>query len=68
MLAGSTAISAHSYQGDPSGVPIFAPAHYLKQFLPKYVGQAKVDEMAKAAGFDNWVSMFKDKNKLAAQP
>ena len=27
-----------------------APAAYLKQFLPKYVGQEKVEEMTKAAG------------------
>ena len=59
MLAGSTAISAHSFQGDPSGVPTFAPAHYLKQFLPKHAGQAKVDELAKSNNFDNWVNMFK---------
>ncbi|MGE3271039.1 MAG: ABC transporter substrate-binding protein, partial [Chloroflexota bacterium] len=62
VLAGSTAISAHSYQGDPSGVPIFAPAHYLKQFPPKYAGQDKVDALAKENGFDNWVNMFKDRN------
>jgi peptide/nickel transport system substrate-binding protein len=68
VLAGSTAISAHSYQGDPSGVPTFAPAHYLKQFLPKHAGQAKVDELAKQNNFDNWVSMFKDRNKWQLNP
>ena len=40
--------------------------HYLKQFLPKYVGQDKVDEMTKAAGFDNWVNFFKYQRELAA--
>jgi peptide/nickel transport system substrate-binding protein len=40
----------------------FAPAHYLKQFLPKYAGQEAVDKMAKDAGFDNWVTWFLDKS------
>ena len=35
-----------------------APEHYLKQFLPKYAGQEKVDAAAKAAGFDNWVDLL----------
>ena len=68
VLAGSTAISAHSYQGDPSGVPVFAPAHYLKQFLPKHAGQDKVDALAKQNNFDNWVNMFKDRNKWQLNP
>ncbi|MGL3104531.1 ABC transporter substrate-binding protein [Bradyrhizobium sp. BR 1432] len=36
----------------------FAPKHYLAQFLPKYAGQEAVDKMAKAGGFDNWVTFF----------
>lgn len=39
-----------------------APEHYLKQFLPEFVGQDKVDAMAKAAGFDNWVTFFLEKS------
>ncbi|MEM7025437.1 MAG: ABC transporter substrate-binding protein, partial [Pseudomonadota bacterium] len=35
----------------------YAPAHYLKQFLPKYAGgEDAANEAAKAAGYDNWVS------------
>ena len=40
---------------------IFAPAHYLKQFLPKYADQAKLDADAKAAGFATWVEYFMKK-------
>src|SRR5499426_157893 len=40
----------------------FAPAHYLKQFHPKYISK---DELAKKVAdgkFDGWVTMFKNKN------
>lgn len=30
------------------------PSHYIKQFHPKYVGEAKAQEIAKANGFENW--------------
>jgi peptide/nickel transport system substrate-binding protein len=43
----------------------FAPAHYLKQFLPKYAGQEKLDAMAKEQKLDNWVNLFKNKNDSA---
>jgi len=68
ILAGSTHISAHSYSNDPSGVPIFGPAHYLKQFLPKYAGQDKVEAAAKAAQFDTWVLYFKNRNSWQHNP
>ena len=29
----------------------YAPAHYLKQFHPKYIGQDKVDQLAKDAKY-----------------
>jgi peptide/nickel transport system substrate-binding protein len=40
----------------------FAPAHYMKQFHPKY---ASADELAKKLAelkFDTWVTMFKNRN------
>ena len=40
----------------------YAPAHYLKQFLPKYAGQDAVDKMAKENNFDGWVNQFKLRN------
>src|SRR6266702_1824168 len=47
LMAGSTPISGHAFQGDML-MGSFAPAHYLKQFHPKYVagGRAAVDQMA----------------------
>lgn len=35
------------------------PAHYLKKFLPEYVGQTYMDSLAKSAGFDHWSPYFK---------
>ncbi|MGH6923630.1 MAG: ABC transporter substrate-binding protein [Propylenella sp.] len=40
----------------------YAPAHYLKQFLPKYAGKEAVEKMAKDAGFDNWVTFYLDRS------
>jgi peptide/nickel transport system substrate-binding protein len=50
------------------GMGGFAPAHYLKQFHPKYADPAKLDQMAKDAKFDNWVTLFKGKNDSARNP
>jgi len=60
VMGGSTFLGSSQNQGD-SYRGIVAPAHYLKQFLPKYGDQAKIDAAAKAANFDNWVSYFKFK-------
>jgi peptide/nickel transport system substrate-binding protein len=68
VLAGSTHFSAHSYAGDPSGVPVFSPAHYLKQFLPKYSSEDAINKMAKEAGFDNWALHLKNKNSFQYNP
>jgi peptide/nickel transport system substrate-binding protein len=46
----------------------FAPAHYLKQFLPKYAGQADVDKLAADEKHDGWVNMFKFKNDSTRNP
>jgi peptide/nickel transport system substrate-binding protein len=53
---------------DGLGVCGYLPAHYLKQFLPKYAGQDTVDQAARAAGFDNWVSMMKAKADWCLNP
>ena len=34
------------------------PAHYLKKYLPNFVGQEKLDRLASDAGFDHWVPYF----------
>jgi peptide/nickel transport system substrate-binding protein len=67
VLAGATQVSGHAFAG-LNFLGSFAPGHYLKQYLPKYIGQDKADEMAKAAGFDNWVNHLKFKNDWALNP
>ena len=70
MLAGDTLIgggqsvqqsNARSYGG-------YAPAHYLKQFLPKYSSEAEVSAKAKAAGFDTWVRLLHVKKDWQLNP
>ncbi len=39
----------------------YAPAHYLKQFLPKYSSLDEVQRKAQAAGFDSWKSYFRER-------
>jgi len=70
QLAGSTGIGAGfatrgGFQNWGGGC---CPAHYLKQFLPKYSSEEKVAKMATDAGFDNWVSQLKNKYSWALNP
>ncbi len=70
QLAGSTGIGAGfatrgGFQNWGGGC---CPAHYLKQFLPKYSSEEKVNKMAADAGFDNWVSLLKNKYSWALNP
>jgi len=46
----------------------FAPAHYLKQFHPKYTPMAEVDKRVAEDKFESWVTMFKDKNNACRNP
>ena len=55
--------SRHQTQGRDYG--LYAPAHYLKQFLPKYAGMDALNRMAAAAGFNNWVQLFQFKSDWA---
>ncbi len=64
VLAGSTQIGGHAQQG-LNGMGGYAPAHYLKQFHPKYVGPAELDKKVKEEKFDSWVRMFLYKNDWA---
>jgi len=34
------------------------PAHYLKQFHPKYAAKAELDEKVRARGYDFWYQLF----------
>jgi peptide/nickel transport system substrate-binding protein len=67
VLAGSTAISGHAFQG-LNFLGSFAPGHYLKQFMPKYIGDDAAKKLATDAGFDNWVTHLKFKNDWALNP
>jgi ABC-type dipeptide transport system, periplasmic component len=66
VLAGSTELAGQMWGYRAMGG--FAPAHYLKQFLPKYAGQAEVDKKAKDAKFDSWVRLFLNRNDWAVNP
>jgi peptide/nickel transport system substrate-binding protein len=66
MLAGSTDLAGQ--WGGYKAMGGFAPAHYLKQFHPKYVGEAELDKKVKEAKFDSWVRMFLFKNSWDLNP
>jgi peptide/nickel transport system substrate-binding protein len=63
ILAGSTAMGGgqalQSMQGRTMGA--YMPAHYLKQFLPKYTAKDELEAKAKTAGFDGWLSFAKSR-------
>ena len=60
IIGGSTFVGSSQNQGENGRGPI-APAHYLKQFHPKYTDPSKLEAEAKAANYDNWVNYFKFK-------
>ncbi len=66
-LAGATNLDGFARSGR-TGMGMFAPAHYLKDFLPKYAGEEQLTAAAKAAGFDNWVLYYKAKADFALNP
>src|SRR6188474_2362667 len=67
VLAGSTPLGGLAQQG-LVGMGGYAPAHYLKQFHPKYVGKDEMDKKVKDAKYDNWVRLFLFKNDWALNP
>ena len=62
IIAGNTALGNGHALGGQTLMGSIAPAHYLKQFHPKYVTPEELDRLAKEAKFDNWVNLFKFKN------
>jgi peptide/nickel transport system substrate-binding protein len=58
----ATQMSRSSFMGG------YAPAHYLKQFLPKYSSADEVTKKAKAAGFDGWVSYLRNRTNWTLNP
>jgi peptide/nickel transport system substrate-binding protein len=67
VLAGATQLGGQVYRGQYDGGG-FAPAHYLKQFHPNFIGKEAADKLAKAEGFDNWVNLFKAKDSWHLNP
>ena len=70
ILAGDTLIGGGQATGmaRASFMGGYAPAHYLKQFLPKYSSADEVTRKAKAANFDSWVSYFRNRTNWALNP
>jgi peptide/nickel transport system substrate-binding protein len=46
----------------------YMPAHYLKQFHPKFATQEAIDKAVADTGVDNWVKMFKFKSDWSLNP
>jgi len=70
QLAGDTQVGGGQsrLQSEERELGLYAPAHYLKQFLPKYSSVESLNEKAKAAGFDNWAQVFKIKSDWRLNP
>ncbi len=60
IMAGDTAMGGGQAVRQSAKVSFgaYAPAHYLKQFLPKYSSLQAVNARAKQEGFENWVQML----------
>src|SRR5713226_3199827 len=63
ILAGSTAIGGGqaTQSMDKRSMGAYMPAHYIKQFLPKFSSKDEVDKKAKSAGFDGWLTYVKSR-------
>ena len=70
MLAGDTLIGGGQsvQQSANRSNGAYAPAHYLKQFLPKYSSEAEVNKRAKEMGYDNWVRALHVKKDWELNP
>jgi peptide/nickel transport system substrate-binding protein len=66
VLASST-VSGY-LQGGRTGGGLYAPKHYLEQFLPSSSSQEEIDAMAQEAGFDTWNLFFLSKSDAAMNP
>jgi peptide/nickel transport system substrate-binding protein len=60
----SLSVAGHMTEGWHA-MGLWAPKHYMKQFHPNYTSKDTLDQQAKAAGFDNWASYFKDRNDVS---
>jgi len=67
VLASVWGIGHHARFGR-SALGGFAPAHYLKQFHPKYVSKEELDRKLSELKVDGCVTMFKDRNDACRNP
>ena len=67
VLASVWGIGHHARFGR-DGLGGFAPAHYLKQFHPKYASSADLGKKLAELKFENWVSMIKNRNDACRNP
>ncbi len=70
ILAGDTLIGGGqaTQMARSAFMGAYAPAHYLKQYLPKYSSEDEVTRKAKSAGFDGWVSYLRNRSNWALNP
>jgi peptide/nickel transport system substrate-binding protein len=70
QLAGDTQVGGGQsrLQSEERELGLYAPAHYLKQFLPKYSSVEALNQKAKAEGFDTWAQAFKNKSDWRLNP
>jgi peptide/nickel transport system substrate-binding protein len=70
QLAGDTQVGGGQsrLQSEERELGLYAPAHYLKQFLPKYSSVESLNQKAKAEGFDTWAQAFKIKSDWRLNP
>src|SRR5215510_3792643 len=67
VLASVWGIGHHARWGR-SALGGFAPAHYLKQFHPKYISKDELQKKVADGKFDGWVTMFKVRNDACRNP
>lgn len=70
ILGGSTLIGGGQTTRNSSTkyFGAYDPAHYLKQYLPKYSSVDECEKKAKAAGFDSWKSYLQFKLNYSLNP
>ncbi|MCA1648181.1 MAG: ABC transporter substrate-binding protein [Chloroflexi bacterium] len=68
IMGGTTAIGNGLGTGGLFYQCLYAPAHYLKQFLPKYGAQDALDKQAKDLGLPNWQTLFQTRYQHYLNP
>ena len=70
MMAGDTLIGGGQSvrQSQKFTFGAYSPAHYLKQFLPKYSSVEEANAKAKEAGYESWVQLIHFKKDWSLNP